>query len=63
LMPGFEVSMNGSVVNMRAEELRPLNSISLRTQCYALNAMSSATACMITVWFAEGASYSTSRVW
>jgi hypothetical protein len=30
LMAGSEVSMNGSVVNMRADELRPLNSISLQ---------------------------------
>ena len=30
LMSGCEVSMNSSVVNMRSEELRPLNSIPLR---------------------------------
>jgi hypothetical protein len=30
LMSCCEVSMNGSVVNMRAEEFRPLNSISLQ---------------------------------
>ena len=30
VMSGCEVSMNSSVVNMRAEEFRPLNSISLQ---------------------------------
>jgi hypothetical protein len=61
-MSGREMSMKSSVVNMRAEELRQLNSISLQNAVLCAECDVVSDSRTITVWFAEAVPYSTSRV-